>query len=97
MEVNFDHDFELAPASFTHFVWWFRDYPIRAFVAVVQFEVDLFNVGLHVFVQKRLDINRPRVSVPVFVSLFAKRPGYISVDDRLDLDDSLNTRKTAFK
>lgn len=89
VEVDFDDDFELSPASFADFIRRLRDDSVRRLVALVQLEVDLLDERLQVFVVVRLHVNRPLMSVAVFLSLGIERSRHISVNNRLYFGDSL--------
>jgi hypothetical protein len=88
-EINFNNNLELSPSGFGDFVRWFRDDPILIGVALVQFEMYLFNPIGHVFVFVRLNVNRPLMRVSVFFSFFPEISCDVSVDDRFHYGESL--------
>lgn len=83
MEMQFDDHFKFTPTGFGHFVRRFCKRSIRIRVTFMQFEMDLFHPGWHVFVIEWLHINRPLMCVTIFLALFAKRSSHIAVNDWL--------------
>jgi hypothetical protein len=58
----------------------------------MQFKVDLFNIGLHVLVNVWLNIDSPLMSVTILLAFLPKSSRDISVDDWLDLNDTLKLK-----
>lgn len=92
MEVNFDYDFKLSPASFSDFIRRFGDDPVGVCVTVMKLEVHFLDVAGHVFVEVRLDIHRPLMSVPIFLPLLTEVSGDVPINNRLHYRHTLESR-----
>ena len=89
MEIYFDDNLELSPASLDHFVRWLGQGPVGIVVAVVELEVDLLDIGGHVLILVWLDIDCPLMGVAVLLSLLSKVFTHISINYWLDHSHSL--------
>lgn len=83
MKINFNNNFEFAPAGFCQLVWWFHDCPVRVIVALVKFEINFFYISRHVFIVVRFHVNCPFVCVSILFTFFTKISRYVTVNNRL--------------
>lgn len=81
VEVDLDHDFKFAPASFCDFIRGLCQDSVLVGIAVVEFEVDFLHIGGHVLIFIGSDVNSPLMCVAILLSFLAKVLGYVSIHD----------------
>lgn len=79
VKINFNDDFKLSPTSLAHFIRRLRNNPIGTFVALMKLKVNLLDECLHVLIVVWLYVDRPLVSVSIFVALLPEGSRDVSI------------------